>query len=451
VLLSNNTAAARLGTTVSEFVGTRLYDHFPKEVARKRKKLADRVFATGRAAHLDDVREKRSFEHSVFPVAVERGKVTRVVAFSRDITNRKAVEETLRKSEEKYRTIFENVVEGIFQISPEGCFISMNPAMARIHGFQSPEDMMATVTDVRRQLCTESGNVTRLIETLRKDEAVRDLEMQVYRKDGSVIWTSTSLHAVRDTARNVFYFEGTTVDVTERKEAEDCLKRSHEQLHALTGHLQRVREEERARIAREIHDELGQALTGIKIDLSRLRSNLMQEGSAPAHVFKEFNALLLLVNNTIEASRTLSSRLRPSILDDLGLVTALKWYARRFSERTGIMPVIRCQEEEIQEDPDRAIALFRIYQECLTNITRHARADTIIVDIREEGQTVIMQISDNGIGMPDDQDLNAQSFGIRGMKERAFALGGVVDISSRPGKGTTVRTIIPIIRDKGLS
>lgn len=220
--------------------------------------------------------------------------------------------------------------------------------------------------------------------------------------------------------------------------AEQRLQRSYQQLRALTARLQTVREQERTRVAREIHDELGQALTAIKIDLTFLLRNL------PLNEMKAAKAesILALVDNTIGAVRRISTELRPGILDDLGLVAALDWAAEEFTTRTGIQ-VHKKLPEEITVDEERATALFRIFQETLTNIARHSGANEVSVELADEKGVISLQVHDNGKGISEEQFSARDSLGILGMRERAFLLGGELTIMATPGEGTTVRVQLP--------
>jgi signal transduction histidine kinase len=215
------------------------------------------------------------------------------------------------------------------------------------------------------------------------------------------------------------------------------LQRSLQELHALNAQLQSVREEERTRLARELHDELGQALTAIRIDLAALKT-------APGREWQSIDGILSLVDETIRAVRRISSELRPGILDHLGLVAALEWAAEEFQTRTGIECKVSLPETNPAIDPERATALFRIFQETLTNIARHAGATEARVGLSLENGHVSLEVRDNGRGISADQLAASGSLGILGMRERTLLLGGEFTIAGDPGSGTTVRVRIPI-------
>jgi signal transduction histidine kinase len=226
----------------------------------------------------------------------------------------------------------------------------------------------------------------------------------------------------------------------ERKRAEAQLRESHEQLRALSAHLQRVREEERTRIAREVHDELGQALTGLKLDLSRLAGKAPRTGNSQADKIK---SLVNRVNCTIQTVRRIATELRPGILDNLGLVAAIEWQAAEFESRSGLKCSVQADAEMPNLDPELNTAFFRIFQETLTNVIRHARATRLEVRLSKEADRIVLTICDNGRGISDAEISNTRSIGLRGMRERAALIGGQVSIRGSPGNGTTVIVQIP--------
>ncbi|MCH8055141.1 MAG: GAF domain-containing protein [Deltaproteobacteria bacterium] len=230
-------------------------------------------------------------------------------------------------------------------------------------------------------------------------------------------------------------------DIIERKQAEEELRRSREQLRHLARHIQSVREVERSSIAREIHDELGQALTGLKMDLSWLRKKLSKDRHS---LLVKTKSMLNLIDQTIQTVRKISTELRPGALDELGLAAAIEWQFQEFQNRTGIKGAVRSHLEEIHSDQARSTAVFRIFQEALTNIARHAKATRVNISLQEEGGSMILQVTDNGRGIKESKIFDGKSLGLLGMRERALPLGGEVAISGRRGEGTTVTVRIPL-------
>ena len=230
-------------------------------------------------------------------------------------------------------------------------------------------------------------------------------------------------------------------DRRERQRAEDKLRRSLDQMRALTTYLQYVREEERTRIAREVHDELGQALTGLKLDMSWLGSKL---GRNAKPVQQKVKTMVESIDSTIQTVRRIATELRPGILDSLGLVAAMEWQANEFHTRTGIPCVVTTNVADTTWDQDINTVFFRIYQETLTNIIRHANATRVDVRLDQEDSHLVMAVSDNGRGISEEEMANTRSLGIVGMRERAMLVGGELTLRGAPGHGTTVTLRVPL-------
>ena len=232
-----------------------------------------------------------------------------------------------------------------------------------------------------------------------------------------------------------------TADRRERQRAEEKLRKSLDQLRALTTYLQYVREEERTRIAREVHDELGQALTGLKLDMSWLSARVARNAKP---VQAKVKTMVDHIDETIQTVRRIATELRPGILDSLGLVAALEWQANEFQSRTGIPCRVEAAFDDSQLQPQFATVFFRIYQETLTNIIRHAKATQVDVRLAEEGGALVLSVKDNGRGISEEEIANTRSIGLVGMRERAMLIGGEVTLQGAPGKGTTMILRVPL-------
>ncbi len=274
-------------------------------------------------------------------------------------------------------------------------------------------------------------------------EEIRQIptEWHLLRKDGTEL--DVEVRIARTLDRRIV----TLNDITYRKQAEEALKTSREQMRELAARLQQAREEERAFIAREIHDELGQLLTGLKIDLKWFEKRLPQEAENSKLLKEKMTSILELVDETIVAMRRVATQFRPGILDTLGLIPAIEWQAEEFSNRTGIL----CEFSELspQKLPglECETALFRIFQESLTNVARHANATAVKVSLTGKNGSLVLQVRDNGRGITDKEISDPHSIGLLGMRERAHIFGGEVTVSGFPGRGTTVTATIPIDRN----
>ena len=230
-------------------------------------------------------------------------------------------------------------------------------------------------------------------------------------------------------------------EIGERKKAEDELRQSRQQLRDLAAHLQSVREQERADIAREIHDELGQSLTALKLDTHWIGKTA---GRQDAELAAKTRAMSSMIDATMQSVRRISAELRPKLLDDLGLSAAIEWQAREFEQHAGIACRIRSEPDDIVLDQARSTTLFRIFQETLTNVARHAHASRVeVVLSTNPAGGVEMVVSDNGKGITRSELTDARSLGLIGMRERVRSLRGTIEIGGQPGSGTTVRVSLP--------
>lgn len=237
-------------------------------------------------------------------------------------------------------------------------------------------------------------------------------------------------------------------EIGERRNAERQLTASRESLRQLSAHLQTVRENERKGVAREIHDELGQALTTLKLELRLLESELEQHGTDPVALQTRLTGMEGIIDTTIRAVKRLISDLRPRLLDDLGLTAAIEWQVDEFAGRTGIASRVRIHPPDFTLDAERSVAIFRILQEALTNVARHAAATSVTVLLERDERDVVLEVRDNGRGI--DLEHTTQppaTFGLLGITERASGWGGRVDIDGAPGRGTRLRVTLPISSD----
>ncbi len=231
-----------------------------------------------------------------------------------------------------------------------------------------------------------------------------------------------------------------SAELAERALTESRLRASEENLRALAAHLQSVREEERIHIAREIHDELGQALTGLKYDINSLARN--SSSAEPGSITDSTVGLCHSIDRIIISVRRIASGLRPEVLDEMGLAAAVEWQSREFQRRTGIRCVVDIEQGFVDPDKARSTALFRIFQELLTNVARHANATRVSVRLAD-GKTLYLKVEDNGRGIQEQEFESPRSLGFLGLRERVLAFGGSIEVKGLEGKGTTVSVCIP--------
>lgn len=336
----------------------------------------------------------------------------------------------LRKSELKYRSYIDNAPDGVFVADEKGRYIEANDAACRMTGYSKKELLTMSVTDMLPVESLEEG-----LAHFRKlaKEGISKGDLIFRHKNGTKRWWTVESVKLTETR-----FLGFTKDITERKMADEELENSLSQLHQLTQYIEQVRENERIAISRELHDDLGQALTAVIIDLRIIRQNV----SDPKVILK-IDKVSALVGDTIHTVQQLTSQLRPSIIDDLGLEAAIEWYTKEFAERNNIEVALEI-DSEIDIPAEASLNLFRIVQESLTNISRHSKATHIDIGLHKTLESVCFIISDNGIGISDNEINSKKSFGIMSMRERARSLGGVFDIYRENGHRTTIKLIIPL-------
>jgi len=386
-------------------------------------------------------REVRDFLYSAEQIVFNGQPHLLVVA--NDITERKRAEKALRDSEERYRILFEHGFAGISRSSSDGRLIDFNDALAQMFGFQTREELLRFSA---LQFYFDDTERRRMIEALRKHGSVRNVEKLMKRRDGKEIWTLSNVTVHEHCEDGTLIWDSVVLDITERKLIEQELKESHEQLRAFSARLEKVREEERLHLSREIHDNLGQALTGLKLDFSWLDKHLARSSDEGLRFKTEskLKEIAVLLEETIQTVRDIATKMRPGILDTLGLRAAIDWLSREFERRTGIKCKLDLCPEPKGLSSLQAIALYRIFQEILTNIIRHARATEVNIGLAVENEQIMLTVKDNGIGITEEQSRNTMSLGLLGMRERALNFDGNVTINGQPGAGTAVFVMMPI-------
>jgi PAS domain S-box-containing protein len=356
-----------------------------------------------------------------------------VLSMARDVTDRSRAEEALRASEVQFRTLVETAPEGIF-IQTNRRFAYANPAAVALIGARDASELIGQpVLDRFHEDDREAvDGRMRLLNEARVPVVAR--EEHICRPDGSTILVEVSA--------TPFHYQGAhgalvfMRDISLRKLAEHALSQTSEQLRELSRRLMEVQEAERRLLARELHDEIGQALTAIKLDLRTARLR-------PETLGDRLDDATGLLDRTLAQVRDMALDLRPSILDDLGLVAALGWYVDRFNERSGLSGHFACRSPGIRVDPTVATACFRGVQEAMTNLAKHSGARHFSVELEEGPGGISLVVRDDGSGFDPDALPIGRSVGLSGMRERVEQAGGRLTISSELGAGTEVRLTFP--------
>jgi PAS domain S-box-containing protein len=482
IVETNPAAAVITGWKAERILNKRLAD-FPRLLKTNLPRQFQEALQSGVAKNLgeifygDECIRQGNYSVKAFPLSQN----LLGIAFE-NVTKYIEREQSLRESEERIRSLIQSVKEyAIIQMDPRGQVVSWNAGAERLKGYTAEEIIGRHFSVFYPKEEVMGGKPERVLAEAAERGQYEEEGWRI-RKDGSQFWASIVVTALRGTDGKLQGFLKLTRDmserrarlealtkakeeleirieqraavltrvnlelrmeIAERKKAEDQLRASLEQLRALAARLQNVREEERKHVAREIHDELGQGCTAIKMDLA-LIGHWTAKGQKK--VREKVNSGIQLVDNLILMLRRIASELRPRALDDLGLTAALEWQAQEFEKRSGIHCSVTLPKEEIPLDPERSTAIFRIFQESLTNVARHAEADSVEARLQKEGDELIFQVKDNGKGFDPEEAAKRKSLGLIGMKERALLLDGDLRVDGVPGTGTTMTLRIPLPR-----
>ena len=364
-----------------------------------------------------------------------------------DISIKKQAEDSIADSELRFRTLAKTAPVGIFETDEKGNTIYVNEAWMEYSGLSFEEAMNNEWMNMIHPEDRED-QINKWVERSLKGETSFS-EYRIINKAGQLRWVNGRAIPLKGQDGTITGYIGTIADVTEIKQALEILKQNHdslnernEQLRDLSTYLQRVREDERAKIAREIHDELGQQLTGLKMDISWLKKKVGQQGGDD--IVAKFDDAMHLIDTAVKSIRLIVTELRPSVIDDLGLNAAFEWQIDEFKERTGIPVQYKSRFSDSDVDPGSSIGLFRILQESLTNVARHASAKTVMVNIEKRAGTIEMVVQDDGVGFDTSIKQAEHSYGLLGIQERIYMMKGDFHIHSRPGNGTRINVSIPV-------
>ena len=364
------------------------------------------------------------------------GEIGGLILFTHVITASKRAEEALRASEERFSKIFHvsPFRMGILRIR-DGIVLEVNDAWIKDTGFSREEIINQSIFKVASYM--DQALVEKIRQLLKNPKPLLNLEVRFKSKDGREVIGHTSAVMLELDGERCYLWAAN--DITEQKHAEESLR-------ALSARLRSAREEEGTRIAREIHDELGGVLTGLKWDLEKIDNGLNNatDNSNLTEIHKRIETMTTLIETTINAVRRIASELRPGVLDDLGLVAAIEWQIDQFQSRSGLKCHWTNNASDVELSRERATAVFRILQEILTNVLRHAHAKNVYVKLDRNKNYFELEVKDDGLGITESQRKNSRSLGLLGMKERALLVGGEVRITGKQGAGTTVLVRVPL-------
>ena len=369
----------------------------------------------------------------------ETGTVQGTEGIIRDMTERKRIENALRESQKKYKSIFDNIQEVFYRSDRVDRLILCNPYSLKIFGYANIDEVIGMPLHSFWYHPSEREIV---ISRLRESGTIRDYETIFVRKNGTPFPGSLNAQYYYDEAGTILGTEGFMTDITERKRTEEHLKSSMEQLHMLTSRLESIREEERKSISREVHDDLGQILTALTMDLMEIQK---AAPSSVTQIKEKVESALSLSDSAIKIVQDVSARLRPSMLDHLGLCPAIGWLVEEFQKRSGINCILELPMHEPYIDGERSTALYRTLQEALTNVARHAKANHVRVSFIDTAEAYTMQIIDDGIGITEMSLNDPKSIGLLGIRERLRPYKGECMIQRGSTCGTEVFIHLPKI------
>jgi PAS domain S-box-containing protein len=350
--------------------------------------------------------------------------------------------ETVKQAEDRIRVIIDTIPTMAWSVRPDGVVDFLNQRWLDYTGLSLEEYVQEPTGPIH------PDDIPRVIEkwlvSMAAGEPSED-ELRLRGADGEYRWFLIRTVPLFDEQGQIVKWYGTSTDIEDRKRAEEEVRTTSEQLRALSARLRSAREEEDIRIAREIHDELGAALTSLRWELEGLKKTICEPGRATTDLQEKLDAMLDMTDGMVNMVRRIASDLRPVVLDVLGLKEAIEWQAQQFKDRTGLAVHCETSPADFALNPEQSTAVFRIFQEALTNIRRHAGATRVDVTMLMDSRSFVLRVSDDGRGITEDEKSGQLSIGLLGMRERAHVIGGEIEVAGVGGEGTTVTVLLPLM------
>ena len=447
------------GYEPEEIIGNKPFMFMPSEEAKRVVKIFKRLGDNRETFYfLETITVNKGGEITVsetsgVPFFDEAGNFRGYRGVARDVTERKRIENELRSSEEKFRALVELTSEAIWEINEKTEYTYISPNVREFNGYEASE--LTEKTPYFMMPPEEAVRVSKIFKRLGSEQkSFNFLEITYQHKNGTAIISESSGVPFFDEAGNFRGYRGVVRNITEKKQAENDLIESQKRLRDLSAHLQNLREEERKELARELHDEFGQQLTALKIELVRLGEKMPKTVKKSATKTtndggkERISAMLEIVDLAMETTRKIVADLRPGMLDELGLAAALEWQVKEFQKRTGVNCRLHVEFDEAAACQNLKTTIFRISQECLTNIARHSGATETHLTLKDEGWRIFFEVEDDGRGFGNSLDAKNNtsappSFGLLGIRERAFLLKGTVEFGAGTFGGARVTVSIP--------
>jgi len=373
-----------------------------------------------------------------------------------DITERKNFERELANQKQLFEQLFMQSPLSSQILNRDGWCERVNPKLAKLFRVEAKNNEEYVYNIFDNEEIKRNGIVAKLKKVFEEGEKIewemffdisvaadlQNAEIKQNRKS----WYSNWAYPIKDQNGEINHVIIQHTDITDKKLSEQALKESQEQLKKFAAHLQNVREEERVLLAREIHDQLGQILIAVKIDIGMLKQTVLKniDKRRSDELLVKFDNLSILVDNTIKTARKIMTDLRPEVLDMIGFIETVRQHLTNFQERYKVTCNLVTSDSHLELSTQQSVALFRVIQEALNNIAKHAKATEANVIINKHNKILMLEIADNGVGFDHNQKINHDSYGLIGMRERVFLLDGELSIKSSVGKGTSVQVIMPL-------
>jgi PAS domain S-box-containing protein len=448
----NHGAEHLFGYRAEEMIGRPISVLIPEDRLAEETQILARLRRGERVDHFETTRRRKDstlvdVSVSISPILDKDGRVLGASKIARDITGRKRAELDLWESQRRFEGIVDSAMDAIISIDEAQRVVLFNTAAERMFGCAAAEALGQSLERFipPRFRAVHRAHVRSFATAGVTNRTMGKLgSLTALRADGREFPIEASISQTEVGGDKLF----TVIlrDITERKEAEEALSRSESQLRALAARLQRVREEEAIRIARELHDQLGRCLTTIKMDITLIEQTVSARLTTQSirSIQEKIPLMLEAIDETVQIVRKISTELRPGILDDLGLAAAIEWQAKDFQKRSGVLCILDVTEEDLDVGREQATAVFRIFQEIVTNIARHSKAEKAWIHLHAQDGMVVLEVEDNGVGISPEALSRYGALGLLGIRERAAIFGGEVEIGGIPGKGTTVIVRMPI-------
>jgi PAS domain S-box-containing protein len=416
---------------VSEEEKTRLKNNFDKAIANKDTLLMEE-FSFKFSESITKIMNDRAY------ILYKNGEAYRMLGAMQDVTAVKEAEQSLINSEQKYKLLFnENPLPMWILLEHSGRFIDANLSAINSYGYSKEEFLEMPIINLHPK---NDEAYFSWLKKSDKEKLTAEMNWEHQKKDGSIIKVNILSSKIQYQGQNATL--ALANDVTANYLAEESLQKSKQAFKELAAHLETIRENERTHMAREIHDELGQQLTGLKMDISWINKKIKTDEPM---VRQKMQDTIELIDKTVITVRRIATQLRPSILDDLGLIEAMEWQSEEFSKRSEIKSVFKTNMNHVKVSQEVATGVFRIFQESLTNVSRHSKASEVNTVFKIEDNILTLSIEDNGIGFKEENIKNKKTLGLLGMKERVSLINGTYLINGNTGLGTSVLITVPLL------